>query len=242
MQPIKKLYTSIETFGPHKGEKYRPFGLYQSSLDERLNQRFFIECPDGTLAIPPGKTMPILKKDGEQVLPLKGDGCWRQSKERYLYEKEHRNIEFKISNGVLIDANGNPSKWNVYSKIWLSNRQDEGMTPVNLITKWENRLSSKELQELNIPFDFAKPSELIKYLINLPKKCENSTILDFFSGSATTAHAVMQLNSEDGGNRKFIMVQLPELTDKKSEAYKAGYKNICEIGKERIRRAGKNIK
>lgn len=71
---------------------------------------------------------------------------------------------------------------------------------------------------------------------------KDSLILDFFSGSATTAHAVMQLNAEDGGNRKFIMVQLPELTDEKSEAYKAGYKNICEIGKERIRRAGKKIR
>ena len=67
-------------------------------------------------------------------------------------------------------------------------------------------------------------------------------VLDFFSGSATTAHAVMQLNAEDGGHRKFIMVQLPEKTDEKSEAFKAGYKNICEIGKERIRRAGKKIK
>ena len=73
-------------------------------------------------------------------------------------------------------------------------------------------------------------------------KNSDSIILDFFSGSATTAHAVMQLNAEDGGNRKFIMVQLPELTDEKSEAYKAGYKTICEIGKERIRRAGKKIK
>ena len=70
----------------------------------------------------------------------------------------------------------------------------------------------------------------------------DSIVLDFFSGSATTAHAVMQLNAEDGGHRKFIMVQLPEATDPKSEAYKAGYKNICEIGKERIRRAGKQIK
>ena len=70
----------------------------------------------------------------------------------------------------------------------------------------------------------------------------NDTVLDFFSGSATTAHAVMQFNAEDGGNRKFIMVQLPEKTDEKSEAYKAGYPNICEIGKERIRRAGQKIK
>ena len=92
-------------------------------------------------------------------------------------------------------------------------------------------------------FDYSKPSSLIRTFI---KACtyeqKRSLILDFFSGSATTAHAVMQLNAEDGGNRKFIMVQLPELTDEKSEAYKAGYKTICEIGKERIRRAGRKIK
>ena len=90
-------------------------------------------------------------------------------------------------------------------------------------------------------FSFPKPSSLIKFLLNIINS-RDSLILDFFSGSATTAHAVMQLNAEDGGNRKFIMVQLPEKTDSKSEAYKAGYKNICEIGKERIRRAGKKIK
>lgn len=90
-------------------------------------------------------------------------------------------------------------------------------------------------------FDYSKPISLLRLLIEQVTE-KNSVILDFFSGSATTAHAVMQLNAEDGGNRKFIMVQLPELTDEKSEAYKAGYKNICEIGKERIRRAGKKIK
>ncbi|GAB1476924.1 hypothetical protein MASR2M70_17600 [Bacillota bacterium] len=84
--------------------------------------------------------------------------------------------------------------------------------------------------------------DLIKLLISFIKFDNNDIILDFFSGSATTAHAVMQLNAEDGGKRKFIMVQLPEITDEKSEAYKAGYKNICEIGKERIRRAGDKIK
>ena len=90
-------------------------------------------------------------------------------------------------------------------------------------------------------FEFPKSMDMMKQLISL---CTGigDIILDFFSGSATTAHAVMQLNAEDGGNRKFIMVQLPEETDEKSEAYKAGYKNICEIGKERIRRAGKKIK
>jgi len=90
-------------------------------------------------------------------------------------------------------------------------------------------------------FEYSKPIELLAFLLHLGSD-KSSLVLDFFSGSATTAHAVMQLNAEDGGNRKFIMVQLPEKTDEKSEAYKAGYKNICEIGKERIRRAGRKIK
>ena len=108
-------------------------------------------------------------------------------------------------------------------------------------TNWTDIEVSQIGKEIPLPFDNPKSKSLI---IELAKLCgdSNSLILDFFSGSATTAHAVMQLNAEDGGNRKFIMVQLPELTDEKSEAYKAGYKNICEIGKERIRRAGKKIK
>ena len=89
-------------------------------------------------------------------------------------------------------------------------------------------------------FDFPKPTEIIKQLVSQVTK-ENDVVLDFFSGSATPAHAVMQLTAEDGGNRRFILVQLPEVCDEKSEAYKAGYKNICEIGKERIRRAGKKL-
>ena len=89
-------------------------------------------------------------------------------------------------------------------------------------------------------FNYAKPISLIKTIVSQVTG-QDDIVLDFFSGSATTAHAVMQLNAEDGGNRRFILVQLPELCDEKSEAYKAGYKNICEIGKERIRRAGKKI-
>lgn len=89
-------------------------------------------------------------------------------------------------------------------------------------------------------FNNPKNLEMIKYLIQLVAD-KSFIVLDFFSGSATTAQAVMQLNAEDGGHRKFIMVQLPEETDEKSEAYKAGYRNICEIGKERIRRAAKKI-
>ena len=105
---------------------------------------------------------------------------------------------------------------------------------------------TKEITTLfeNKVFGYPKPIAIIKYLIKastITTSTDNDIILDFFSGSATTAHAVMQLNAEDGGNRKFICVQLPELCDEKSEAYKAGYKTICEIGEERIRRAGKKI-
>ncbi|APM81138.1 DNA methylase N-4 [Parageobacillus thermoglucosidasius] len=103
----------------------------------------------------------------------------------------------------------------------------------------DQRPDNALLKEFNTPFDNPKQLAFMKRILSVGDK--DSIILDFFSGSATTAHAVMQLNAEDGGNRKFIMVQLPEKTDEKSEAYKAGYKNICEIGKERIRRAGEKI-
>ncbi len=108
-----------------------------------------------------------------------------------------------------------------------------------------NESAVKELGGLQLGqfFDYPKPTTLIEALCSMTCKFErDALILDYFSGSATTAHAVMQLNAQDGGNRKFIMVQLPEVTDEKSEAFKAGYKNICEIGKERIRRAGDKIK
>lgn len=122
-----------------------------------------------------------------------------------------------------------------------------GITPETWLPRergGDNKIARYELKDIfpeNL-FDTPKPSKLVSYLITISGVEKDAIILDFFSGSATTAHAVMQLNAEDGGHRKFIMVQLPEKTDEKSEAYKAGYKNICEIGKERIRRAGAKIK
>ena len=103
--------------------------------------------------------------------------------------------------------------------------------------------AKKELIRIfgDAPFDTPKPTRLLRRVFDLSTN-KDSTILDFFAGSGTTLHATMQLNAEDGGNRRFILVQLPELCDEKSEAYKTGYKNICEIGKERIRRAGKMLK
>ena len=122
-----------------------------------------------------------------------------------------------------------------------------GMVPVNLWKREDVGTTDAASKELSLlmgakVFDFPKPVELVKYMSQIAASDKNSIILDFFSGSATTAHAVMQLNAEDGGHRKFICVQLPEKTDEQSEAYKAGYKTICEIGKERIRRAGEKIK
>lgn len=138
------------------------------------------------------------------------------------------------------DGNSFPRK-----KRFLSDVQD-GRTPNTLWLAEEvghNQTATREVKQLfddSKYFDFPKPVTYVEQFVRILSD-NDSYIVDFFSGSATTAHAVMQLNAEDGGHRKFIMVQLPEKTDEKSEAYKAGYKTICEIGKERIRRAGKQI-
>lgn len=132
-------------------------------------------------------------------------------------------------------------------KTFLCDLKNSGIVPRTIIpftTGGHNHEAVDEVRNLleNNVFTNPKPVKLLKYLLTVANCEKDAIILDFFSGSATTAHAVMQLNAEDGGHRKFIMVQLPEKTDEKSEAYKAGYKNICEIGKERIRRAGRKIK
>ncbi|WP_299711501.1 site-specific DNA-methyltransferase [uncultured Tenacibaculum sp.] len=240
---IKKVYTKTQRGGERNGEKYRAMGLYQSSLDARANQRYFVEAPDGTLLIPPGSELPKIKKEGEKIIPKNSDdGCWRWTYPKYLDEFKRGNVEFvKTNNKVLIASNGDFSEWNVNTKIWLKDRQEEGQLPNDFISKYENRHSAKELKSLEIPFDFPKPSDLIKYLVRISGAKNDDIILDFFSGSASTAHAVMNLNLEDKGKRKHIQVQLPQLTEEKSEAYKKGYKKITEIGKERIRRVAKKI-
>ena len=130
--------------------------------------------------------------------------------------------------------------WSLHHKVYMK----EGQVLRSILTEYgNNRSSGQELTNLfgKTVFDYSKPSTLLKLLCQLNTN-NIDIVLDFFSGSATTAHAVMKLNAEDGGNRKFIMVQIPEETDEKCEAYKSGYQNICEIGKERIRRAGQKIK
>ena len=152
------------------------------------------------------------------------------------------NLLNEISQGTVISI-----KTKSFSPSYEKSEYDPEVPPnlidgnVNVDTTENAGKKLTELFNQTKVFDYPKPVNLIMYLNGFI--CDShEIILDFFSGSATTAHAVMQLNAEDGGNRKFIMVQLPEETDEKSEAYKAGYKNICEIGKERIRRAGEKIK
>ena len=137
----------------------------------------------------------------------------------------------------------NNGKYMFFSKNRLTGDNEKISKYKNIIQNITSSSATTEVVNLMSGkfFEHPKPINLIKHIIRIGLNC-NDIILDFFSGSATTAHAVMQLNSEDNGNRKFICVQLPEQTDEKSEAFKAGYKNICEIGKERIRRAGEKIK
>lgn len=180
------------------------------------------------------KIYEIITPGGRKVLPPEGY-CWRLSKEKFK--------EFVKDNRIWFGKDGN----NVLSIKRFLTEVKQSITPMT-IWKYSEvghsqdaKQNLKKLFDGKSFFDYPKSVELIKRCIQLYSN-ESSIIIDFFSGSATTAHAVMQLNAEDGGKRKFIMVQLLEKTDEKSEAFKAGYKNICEIGKERIRRAGEKIK
>ena len=235
-------FKKIEVIGERKGEYYRDdIAFYLSTLETRPNQRYYIECPDGELVLPPGTTRPINSSDGEKVLPNVGDGVWRWEHSNYFLKKDL--LVFKRSNrSPLLNQDGNQAKWNIYTKSYLKDKIEKGNIPRDLFENFLNRNGSEELSKLNIPFSFPKPSKLVKYLLSIVNIDKNSIILDFFSGSATTAHAVMQLNSEDNGNRKYIMVQLPEKCEENSEAYKNGYKTICDIGEERIKKAGAKIK
>lgn len=207
------------------GRKYRRRSIRKegshSTRSERPNLWFALPAPDGTPVYP-------YKPDGTE-------GCWRWSMDTYLENNQQGTVEWvKGENG-----------WQPYAKQYLD---DNAAKPPE--TLWfhqdvgHNHSAAEELKRLlnGKVFDSPKPKELLIKTLRLATYTDHDDIiLDFFSGSATLAHSVMQLNAEDGGNRKYIMIQLPAACDEKSEAYKLGYKNICEIGKERIRRAGKKL-
>ncbi len=191
---------------------------------------------------------PITMPDGSLRYP---GGYSEKSAEGWNYLWSKTKVEWGLKNGFIVFKQ-NDGVWNVYNKRY-SKVDNEGnvierSTPYrNLITSdiCNTAQGTAEIRNLfgNRFFDFPKPTKVINILLNtVVRKDKDSIILDFFSGSGTTAHAVMQLNAEDGGNRKYIMVQLPEETPEDSEARKAGYNTIPDIAKERIRRAGKKIK
>ena len=215
---------SIERYYQKKDENYATRGGYRThpleatkSMDARANLVYPIPAPDGS-----------------EIWPKRQ---WLWSKDR-AYEA--------LVKGELEIYQGNDGSWQVATKQYL--RDADGTERLgkmfsiieNIYTQHGTNEMISLMGNAKI-FPFPKPSSFVKQLLPLASD-KDSIVLDFFSGSATTAHAVMQLNAEDGGHRKFIMVQLPEKCDEQSEAYKAGYKTICEIGKERIRRAGMKIK
>ena len=213
----------------------KPLPLEKSKFDNPDNdpRGLWKADPFDAPHIRPNLTYPITNPNtGDQHLPPRGRH-WRISPEKFA--------NALADNRIVWTNNG---KGRPQLKVFYEEKKDYGSVD-NSWFSYERvgtaTNGTKELMKIfdgNAFFDTPKPTSLLEKLIDLANLHEDSIILDFFSGSATTAHAVMQLNAEDGGKRKFIMVQLPEVTNEKSEAYKAGFKNICEIGKERIRRAG----
>ena len=219
---IGLLPRSAESDARYKNPDNDPHGPWTSDnmtvKSYSANYDYPIKTPNGTIYYPPAGR------------------CWFTSKER---------MQKLIENGAVWFGNNGGNMPRI--KRYLSDVQ-QGMTPITIwkyLDVGHNQEARQELKKLfdeKAYFDGPKPIRLLNRILTIANVKKDDFILDFFSGSATTAHAVMQLNAEDGGKRKFIMVQLQEECAENTEAYKAGYKNICEIGKERIRRAGKKIK
>ena len=230
----------------NEGRAFRETDLRKTGNADRREDRplmfypFYFN-PSNNELIPSNIERPDLKSKGYiEIFPIKPDGT--DGRWRWGIDNAKNNVDFLVAR----EMPKYKGKFTVYEIDYIDKKGE--IRTVKEHTSWDRKdfnsdnamAEFKKLGFSNQLFPFPKSSALIKHIAFLADT-PNSVVLDFFSGSATTAHAVMQLNAEDGGNRKFIMVQLPEATDEKSEAYKAGYKNICEIGKERIRRAGKKI-
>lgn len=213
----------------YKTQLLRKWGS-NSRREDRPNLFYPITAPDGTEVYP----VVAVRDSQRPSICEKIDGCWRHGAST---------MEKNIKNGLVEFVKQDDGTWIPYEKIFAPL---EGEEKTKKYTTWidETNDGAKGIKDLfgSTVFDYPKSPNLLVRFLKMAGIESGDIILDFFSGSATTAHAVMQLNAEDGGHRKFIMVQLPEKCDEKSEAYKAGYKTICEIGKERIRRAGAKIK
>ncbi|MBQ8928555.1 MAG: site-specific DNA-methyltransferase [Oscillospiraceae bacterium] len=220
---ITARYRRTDAHAARRGP-YQEVGLYMAAL-KHGGSHYPIECPDGTFAVPP---------DGRP---------WRWNEASCRRGLAEDRIVFKrTSRSPLIDpATGQRSAWNIYTKVYLREREVQGMHPKNFSDAYQNALAAAELRELGIPFDFAKPTALVRLFCMLQTGGED-LVLDFFAGSSTTGDAVMQCNAEDGGRRRFIMVQRAEPCDPRSAAARAGFSDISAIGKERLRRAGARLR
>ena len=228
-QDMLKGYVLDDEYITTRG-KFRLRNLNDFSIGDRPGLHYDITCPDGTI--------------------LNGrEHRWRCDKNRFDWRTENNRI-------VFFEPENGEKEWRVMYKQYINEKKEEiikdeygnllsyGRIPtsllVNIASTGDGKKELKKLFNNEMPFSYPKPTDLIRHLISIASK-NSDLIADFFAGSGTTAHAVMEQNAKDKGDRKWICVQLPELCDEGSEAYKAGYKNIAEIGKERIRRAGDKI-
>lgn len=189
------LYTKEDENGKYRDD----VALYQKSLkDIRPNQKYFIDCPDGSKVIPPCSKLDEVMRDG--------DGRWRWSKETYI-KQQHLLVFKKTKNSPLLDQNGNKAKYNIYTKSYLEERKDKGVKPRNFLVdkKFLNRRGSDYLKTLGLDFPYSKPKELIDHLMKIAHVPQDAIVLDFFAGSGATGEAVLDLNNEDKGKRRFIL-------------------------------------
>lgn len=239
LEPFKVSLTAEQISDYKKQDergKYKLVGFYQASLtlERSRNARYAIEAPDGSKCLPP---------DGKR---------WRTIRETYDAFCSNNEIEFvRVKSSPLVDEKGRQSPWNVYTKQYLSRRSEEGLTPRDFMANVPNYLGAEEVEELDIPFSFPKPTALPRIFMEMVGNShQQDIVLDFFAGSGTTGHAVMAQNAADSGRRRYILVQLPEPLDPETKDQKVAAdfcdklkkpRNIAELTKERLRRAVKKI-
>ncbi len=243
----KNNFESVCSFSKNKESYDLNRYKHKDQYFEKRGPFYFDNLDRGGLRYSDSLNFPIEAENGEKTYPngrteFVNDGwIWKWGKEKVKWGFENGFLEIK-------ESTTKESGYAVYYKnyLYVDNEDNpiERSAPLkNLILGVKNQDGSSDIKDIFNAryFDYPKPVKYIKIILKYIELNESDIVLDFFSGSGTTAHAVMDLNKEDGGNRKYICVQLPELTEEKSEAYKAGYKTIAEISKERIRRAGKKI-
>ena len=218
----ESLFKKVEESGERKGELYRDdVALYQASLDTRPNQRYYIECPDGSFCIPPGETFPTENADGAKAIPDEGDGVWRWSREEGFEKNKHLIVFKQTKKSPLLNENGERSKWNLYTKSYLKDRAEGGKSPRDFLDEFINRKGADLIKQYDIDFSYSKPVELIEHLIKITDKPKDICVLDVFAGSGTTLQSVMELNKKDRGNRLCILATNNEVPSKILKALKA---------------------